>query len=304
MNTAELAQRLERYDTHLEWLQARTRGLGGSDMAAIIEGSGVYAMWLEKTGRAPIEDSTDVDYLEWGHYMERAIFPWYADRLIERDTLTARAYDDCLLRHPELPVHASPDILVFNRDDECIRGADAKNVANSTTADEWGRPGTDVIPTSALLQGVLYCAVFEVERWDFVPCIFGRPPGLYTVWRRPDVEDEVLGRAADWWDHHVVKGNEPEPDGDERTTKAIKRLVGSSATQALPETPQMRTLAERAARAKAEADAAKKEADAAINACRLATGDHEGVDGLWTYKTDARGVRRFTLDRALKEKKA
>ncbi len=66
-----------------EWLAQRTKGVGGSDVAAIMGLSPWKTpaqVWLEKTGRAHPEDLSGKPYVEFGNIMEPIVGKWYADK--------------------------------------------------------------------------------------------------------------------------------------------------------------------------------------------------------------------------------
>lgn len=65
------------------WLEQRTKGVGGSDVAAIMGLSPwrtPLQVWLEKTGRETPQDISDKPYVAFGNTMEPVIGKWYADR--------------------------------------------------------------------------------------------------------------------------------------------------------------------------------------------------------------------------------
>jgi putative phage-type endonuclease len=66
---------VEHYDNRQAWLEARQRGIGASDAAAVLGLSGYsspYSVWYSKT--SPIEDRGDEDELiYWGRRLEPII---------------------------------------------------------------------------------------------------------------------------------------------------------------------------------------------------------------------------------------
>jgi len=308
MKFTEYLRRREGFNSREDWLVARTQSIGGSDLHAILTGRGSYALWLLKTGREdPLSGEKEKPlWLEWGHYCELSILPFYRDHILPQSGEGLELYieDDALLRHPTWPLHASVDALVITSDldAEVVGGVDSKNVANAVYAEEWRRLKNGGLPQKAATQGNLYSHLLDVAWWDFAASIFGKSPESRryhaTEARRNDID-----RALAWWRRHVEKGVEPEPDGDKRTTKAVRDHLGPSRNEApmLAASPGAESLARRAAEAQQRFDAAKADLAAAKNACRLATGNAPGVEGLWTFKTDARGARPFKLNQAVKE---
>lgn len=64
---------MQQLSSHEEWLQARSRYIGGSDAASIL-GRNPYkdnvTLWLEKTGRKEPEDLSGKPYIQYGHRAE------------------------------------------------------------------------------------------------------------------------------------------------------------------------------------------------------------------------------------------
>ncbi|MBR3325845.1 MAG: YqaJ viral recombinase family protein, partial [Atopobiaceae bacterium] len=65
-----------------EWLGFRTKGVGGSDVAAIM-GISAYRspveVWMEKTGRKQPADLSDKEAVEWGNRLESIIRNKFAE---------------------------------------------------------------------------------------------------------------------------------------------------------------------------------------------------------------------------------
>lgn len=70
-----------------EWLEQRTKGVGGSDVAAIMGFSPWRTpaqVWFEKTGRVEPEDISDKPYVQFGNIMEPLVGKWYAEQHPDR----------------------------------------------------------------------------------------------------------------------------------------------------------------------------------------------------------------------------
>ena len=70
-----------------EWLEQRTKGVGGSDVAAIMGLSPWRTpaqVWLDKTGRTEPQDLSGKPYVEFGNIMEPVVGRWYAERHPDR----------------------------------------------------------------------------------------------------------------------------------------------------------------------------------------------------------------------------
>ena len=84
-----------------EWLRQRTKGIGGSDVAAIMGFSPWRTpaqVWLEKTGRVEPEDISDKPYVQFGNIMEPLVGKWYARRHPERTVRRVNAIGQSIER--------------------------------------------------------------------------------------------------------------------------------------------------------------------------------------------------------------
>lgn len=80
-----------RCEDNAAWLEQRTKGVGGSDVAAIMglsKWKTPAQVWLEKTGRNQPDDISDKPYVAFGNIMEPLIGEWYSsnhpDRIVRR----------------------------------------------------------------------------------------------------------------------------------------------------------------------------------------------------------------------------
>src|SRR5574343_314525 len=122
---------------HDDFITARSTGIGGSDVAAILGLSKFktpLAVYQEKRGE--LSPQPDNDAMRWGRYLEPVVRQAYDD---------ATGYEvrvpTSMLRHPH------HDFAVANIDgfveDRTGRIFDAKT---ARTADGWGDAGSDQVP--------------------------------------------------------------------------------------------------------------------------------------------------------------
>lgn len=204
-----------------EFLAERRTGLGGSDMGAIL-GLSKYRsplqIWLEKTGREAPSDSNLA--MRFGTYAEQFVAEEYTaetGRRVQRFTP--------MLRHPDYP-------MVIGRVDRLVIPEGAKRAAHqreirtdtlleaktaspyALQGDEWGSSGTDLIPAAYLCQTAVYMALTGCAHADLA-CLFGNAElRVYHLHRDMDLEQELLRRAAEWWQAHVIADVAPEPQSE------------------------------------------------------------------------------------------
>jgi putative phage-type endonuclease len=201
-----------------QWLVDRRCGLGGSDIGAIL-GLSQYRtpvdIWMEKTGRAAAQEETL--QMRFGVYAEEFVAREYS----ARTGLAVQRYK-AMLHHPSAPLLGNVDRLVVPagakvashkqkiRTDKGLECKTASAFA-SFDADEWGPEGTDLVPASYLVQCATYMALTGCALWDLAVLFGNQEVRIYGLKRDADLEDEILSRAAEWWERHVVADVAPEP---------------------------------------------------------------------------------------------
>jgi putative phage-type endonuclease len=201
-----------------EWLQARRAGLGGSDLGAIL-GLSKYRtpvdVWMEKTGRIPGQDETL--QMRFGSYAEQFVAQEYSHqtgRAVQRFTT--------MLHHPSAPILGNVDRLVIpegakiaahRREIRTDRGLECKTASAFAALDdrEWGPAGTDQVPPSYLVQCATYMALTVCTYWDLAVLFGNQEVRIYNLKRDAELEEEIIARAAEWWQAHVVADVPPEP---------------------------------------------------------------------------------------------
>ena len=83
-----------------EWLGLRKQGVGGSDVAPIMELSkyrSLYEVWAEKTGLMEPADISDKESVQWGNILEPVVGDHYAqmhpDRMVRRVNAVCRSIE-------------------------------------------------------------------------------------------------------------------------------------------------------------------------------------------------------------------
>lgn len=273
------------------WLQNRRRGVGGSDVAAILGVSpwrSAWDVWADKTGRLPLDDSDETPAQRRGRLLEQPVADWYAE-----DTgyaVRQSAVDS--IEGDEPWQLASPDRIVQNVGTQW--GLECKTARSDFGWGESGQTVTsstaaEVMPVSYALQVAWYLEVVDYDRWDVAVLIMGTDDlRRYTVTRDRDFGARLVKKIGRWWERHVVQGEAPPIEG---TDAAAAWLVNTYPAPKDPlrevegdEETLLRDLREAEDVYKA-AEKAKKDAEARV---KQAIGDARGLfcDGLgrvlWT----------------------
>lgn len=270
-------------------LEARRRGLGGTDIVAIV-GESPYRkpidVWLDKMGQAePFEGN---ERTEWGTRLE----PLVADHYAAETGL--HLYEPPTLCHPDRPWQlGTPDRLAFesppslgtefslalasdnrapistsyfvNGPGRCERGLEIKTHGH-WAGDGYGEEGTDDIPDDKRIQIAWYQALdlTTTDEFDLATLVDSHIYRVYRVARDLELEAYLLEEAERFW--QLVKNETPpEADGSEqfgdylKSRFAIHRGEMIEADQDARDVADQYLLAKKAEReAKANADLKKQ----------------------------------------------
>lgn len=184
---------------HAQWLEERRKGIGGSDIAAILGISPfktAFQVYQEK--RNEIESWQGNEITDWGKRMEPTIRQWYSDTtgrnvLIPKDII----YHE---KHPFML--ASLD--GFTEDNRVVE------IKTTRSSKGWGEPGTNEIPDYYAVQCHHYMIVTGYDVVDVPVSIAGGYPTLYEVPADKEISEMIIDACATFWDR-VVNENPPEP---------------------------------------------------------------------------------------------
>lgn len=202
-----------RFSTHDEWVEARAKGIGGSDVAAIM-GISAYKspleVWLEKTGKVPPADLSDNEKVEWGTRLEQVI----ANKFAEEHPNLKVLRKNCTMRSVDRPW------ALANIDRELRgegRGILEVKTAGLRSEDQWvfGPPAYYLTQVQHYLS---------VTGWDYAyvaVLIGGQEYREYRIER--DEEDiAAIDKAVDeFWNEYVMKGVMPKMTGKGRESQAL-----------------------------------------------------------------------------------
>lgn len=198
--------------SRFEWLQERTKGIGGSD-AGIILGLNKYRtafeLWLEKTGQVePVEVDNEAIY--WGNQMEDVVAKEFEKRTGKKVRRTNFMYN-----HPEYPfIKANIDRLIVGESAllEC-------KTASAYLAKEW--EGEEV-PDTYLVQVQHYLGVTGKEK-AYIAVLVG---GNRFIWKEIERDEDLITMIFEaeknFWERHVLGGEPPALDGSSAAEKYLK----------------------------------------------------------------------------------
>lgn len=271
-----------------DWKTIRSKGIGGSDIAAICGLSpwkSAYQVYCEKLGADGQERKPEMSY---GLMVEPVLRQWYADS-------TGRT-----VIVPPVLVHPKYDFVLGSLDGI----ADSERVVEIKTArssQDWGEPGTDEIPTYYMTQVQWYMAVTGLPVADVPVSFAGTMPEIYEVPADNEIQEMLIDCAADFW-KLVQNRIPPEPVN---LSDAIARYGSNSVTNSVAATAETEAALLRVKEIREQVEALETEEDKLKAMAMIELGESDtlvGLDGkvLCTWKMPKAGVKfdqqRFERD--------
>lgn len=186
----------------IEDLKDRQKGLGGSDIAAVLGLSPYktpYELYLEKTAPEPIETRCN-EAMKWGVLLEDSIAYGYQEQ-------TGNEVEKCgEFLHPHHPIFfAHPDRLLSGNK----KGLEIKNVSINASS-SWGPSGSNIIPENYFMQISHYMYVTGFSEWDVAALIGGNTLRIYTFHHNKAFDEIIEESGLNFWKNHVEPRIPPE----------------------------------------------------------------------------------------------
>ena len=212
-----------------EWLAYRRKGIGGSDVAALLGISPwrtARDLFYDKLNIAVVEDHEDNWVaLEMGHLLEPLVAKIFQHRTGYKVYQIKKMF-----QHPKYPwMLADVDYFV-----ELPDGTTAIleiKTTNYNAKDNWWLDGEETIPAYYESQGRHYMAVMDVDRCFFC-CLYGNNEQesiIRDMQRDLAYEDEMIFLEQYFWENHVLTRTPPPytEDGD-LVLESVRRHTGSA----------------------------------------------------------------------------
>lgn len=215
--------------TREEWLQERKKGIGASEISALL---GLnpwvtpYQLWQEKTAEGPAEDKLkDNPAIIAGHMLEDAVAQYY-QLTTGRHVIKASA-GDWLAVHPQKPwMRCSPDRTFFLDG----HGGEKGLLECKTT-----RTALDPadLPKNYYLQLQWQLGIMGMREGALAWLVAGMTFDFAKITFDPALFSSLAATAEVWWQKHVVDGVPPDPaTADEvRLAYPTSKVASSIATE-------------------------------------------------------------------------
>jgi putative phage-type endonuclease len=200
--------------------EARNKGIGSSDVPALF-GIDPWKtqrdVWLVKTGAIPGTAAGEAARI--GSALEPVILSLASEELGRKIVAPTSTFVRGVLR-------ANVDGMI----DEFKRGQPIVEAKMVSQDDEWGDPGSDQVPDRVRLQVThQMLAAGSRECWIArLLCKFGVKFSMYHVLLDDDLAASVEQRCEEWWQRHVVAGEEPTGAISPDVAKQIIRTTGKT----------------------------------------------------------------------------
>jgi predicted phage-related endonuclease len=217
--------------TDVEFSEIRRRGIGGSDVSAILNldpWRGAHSVWLQKMNREKYEQS---EAALWGVLIEPLVLAEYAKREhVELGQLAQTPDTPYEITNPKRPrflqhktekwMRATVDAVVAG----ASVGVDAKTKLDPHwSRGEYGEPNTDAVPRPVILQCQWYCGITGFPRWD-VPVLFGNELRIYRVFFNQRLWEILVDRCGDFWRRYVLTRTPPPLEDSGVARKVVESV--------------------------------------------------------------------------------
>lgn len=206
-----------------DFLIQRKKGIGGSDIAAIIGVSQFKTaldVYLSKTTDQPEQQG---EHLYWGHALENPII----DRFIQ-DTGANVIRQPEMRRHPDYEwAIANADALITNGD--TIEAILEIKTSSAFKSREWGADDTDEVPIEYIAQVQWYMWIYDVNEAYLAALIGGNQYRQYHITRDDELIAMLAEKAQAFWQNHVIPRIPPEPQDGADAQKLYPHDNGDTA---------------------------------------------------------------------------
>jgi putative phage-type endonuclease len=205
------------------FLAQRKKGIGGSDIAAILGVSKFKTaldVYLSKTTEQPEQKG---EHLYWGHALENPII----DRFIQ-DTGANVIRQPEMRRHPDYEwAIANADALITNGD--TIEAILEIKTSSAFKSREWGADDTDEVPIEYIAQVQWYMWIYDVNEAYLAALIGGNQYRQYHITRDDELIAMLAEKAQAFWQNHVIPRIPPEPQDGADAQKLYPHDNGDTA---------------------------------------------------------------------------
>lgn len=212
-----------------KWLAYRRRGIGGSDVAAVMGISPFRTardLYFDKRGITAVEDNEgNWVVMEMGHLLEAMVA-----KIFQNKTGYPVYQIKKMFYHPDYPFMLA-DVDYFATLPDGSTALLEIKTTNYNARDHWWKEGKEIVPVYYETQGRHYMCVMDIDR-IFYCCLYGNNENeviIREIQRDLAYEEEMIFLEKNFWTNHV-KALVPPPyteDGD-LILESTRRYSGPS----------------------------------------------------------------------------
>ena len=204
-----------------QFLAGRKKGIGGSDVAAILGFSpykSPYQLWLDKTGRSERKESQN-ESAHFGNLLEDVVAKEFSRRSgmkvqrVTQQLSLENVGEPWAIGNIDRAV-VNPEIAgrVFFKDGKLTtdQGLECKT-ASEYLSKLFGEEGTDQIPDYYLTQCLWYMKLTGFQVWHLAVLIGGNKFRMYRIERDDDLIESIFKQVKAFWFNHVIADVPPDP---------------------------------------------------------------------------------------------
>lgn len=201
-----------------EWDGLRSKGLGGSEIAAVVGLSpwqSRFSLWHLKRGNIPKQEVNPG--MRWGTILEPVICDHFASTRDMLDVEEAGTY-----RHHEREWQLANVDRLLSDDEHGHVGILEVKTAHQYDAHEWGY-GPEDVPPYYRCQALWYLDVLELPVAHMAVLIGGSDYREYEIRYSPDEAKWLRDQGEQFW-ASVQADEAPDIDGSDATYQAVRKL--------------------------------------------------------------------------------
>lgn len=212
--------------TEDEWLDYRRKGIGGSDVAAVMGYSPFCTtrdLWYDKRGIRPaVDDQPNWVTLKVGHLLEPLVAEIFSAKTGYRTFQIHKMF-----RHPLFP-WMQADVDYFIETSNGNQGILECKTSNPNNKEKWAN---DSVPLNYEWQCRHYMAVMNLD-FVWIACLFSNTDNDFVmrkIERDLDIEADMIAAEDDFWNGYVQPGVEPPyTEKGDLVLESIRKHYGPS----------------------------------------------------------------------------
>lgn len=202
-----------------EWLEARRKGIGGSDASAIMgqnQWSSPLSVYMDKRGMSPEKEPTEA--MIQGTDCEEVVA-----KRFERETGMKVKRCNKLFSHPDHPwMKANIDRQLVGADG--FVGLECKTTSPYAKTDFSGGE----VPANYFWQCQHYMAVTGAQEWYLAVMVFSTGFYPFRIVRDENAIAQLIEAERGFWHDHVLAGVPPYPIGSDADDEAIDIMYATA----------------------------------------------------------------------------